>query len=244
MSSILDAIYVFSRNWREFGTGHRDEEGAARLMGGPPPTLRERCNVRRVRVCARDIPAAAPTGPTNATHRSPMPAALAPLRLPGTSTLPVAHSAKRVPSRRGASARLAQCVPLEHRLVHQPIGRAALWRSPRKSIYIARDFCSLPPRIATACLLERTNERAGERAGDTIKYRNFHALAKRVSSFSSPPSAHPPLARDGNVTGKTLFVVDFSAKYVVSYLIFKEPEHWFSFLIFEEPSFNQLSLIS
>ena len=76
-------------------------------------------------VCVPD-PRCSPNDPTSTTCRSPMPAVLAPLRVPGSSTLPVAHSAKRIPSQRGASARTAQRVPLEHRLVHQPIGRAAL----------------------------------------------------------------------------------------------------------------------
>jgi len=58
------------------------------------------------------------TGPTSATRRSPMPTALAPLRVLGSSAFSVAYSAKRILSRRSASAHSAQRVPLEHRLIH------------------------------------------------------------------------------------------------------------------------------
>lgn len=186
---IRSRIRVFSRNWREFETGHEDEEdeeGAARRMGNPPPFLAIRdapCVL--VRVCWSSPPLAAThhvpyPEPRTAAHRSPMPVALLPLLR--TRQLVLSLSRFQLLSRRGMVLfSLNSTFLFEHRLICQPIGRAALWRSSRESIYNAGDFCSLSSRAAVllACSLAC--------AGDTIKHRNFHALAKRVRELSAPP---------------------------------------------------------
>lgn len=101
-------------------------------------------------VCAPDPRCCSPTGPTSATRRSPMPAALGPpLRAPGTSTLPVAHSVKRIPSRQ--SAFRSSTASSSSRLVERPFDARPVNRFISRGIFAP--FLRAPP------LPERASER-------------------------------------------------------------------------------------
>lgn len=119
-----------------------------------------------------------------------------PLRPPGTSTLPVAHSAKReFPL--GAAPPLAQhssfrssTASSTSRLVERPFDARPVNRFISRGIFAP--FLRAPP--LPACLSERTYERANawryDKAPKFSRSRETH-----LGLFVAPPPAHPPLAR-------------------------------------------------
>lgn len=151
--------------------------------GQPPPffAIRDVCTVSRC-ICVFISPTRMQPITYSTPGRPPIvrpcPAVLLPL--PRTQHILFSLSHSQLLSRRGMVLFSWNGTFLfEHRLICEPIGRAALWRSSRESIYIAGDFCSLSSRAAV--LLARF-----ACTGDTIKHRNFYALPRNASASFSP----------------------------------------------------------
>lgn len=109
----------------------------------------------------------------------PCPLLLYPFHEHGNSTFPVALSAS-------LSARHGSVLLERHVSVRAPPHLPADWSSgpltfvPRIDLYRGGFLLPLFSRRCLACSLACT--------GDTIKHRNFHALAKRVRELSAPPA--------------------------------------------------------